>query len=178
MKLSQLNIEDLVQLRTKMILEKKDTKEINEVIDDKEREYSDYLLEDGDVGSSGVAFANAGIAGMGGVVASQPSGLAGATIGSDWSDHGGSVGSGDVSFPFPAGGKNIYQKAPIKGFGKNHGARTGKKSRVKPLDLKALKNAFAKRQDYTQNAAPSPKRVMNFDDFQKSDLMKVTRVKQ
>lgn len=190
MELSKLNIEELVKLRTTLILEKKSTKEINEMIDKKEEEYVASLKEDtsgtggpggavsgGGVGSGGIAFSNAGIAGMGNIVASQPSSLAGSTIGNNWSDNGGTIGSGDVSFPFPSGGKNLYQKSPIKTMGKQHGARTGKKSRVKPLDLKALKNTFSKRQDYTTNAT-STKKVMNFDDFTKSNLTKVTHVKQ
>lgn len=46
MKLNQLTIEELVELRTQMILEKKSTKQINQIIDKKEQEYSKYLLED------------------------------------------------------------------------------------------------------------------------------------
>ena len=43
------------------------------------------------------AYANASnVAGMGGVVAAQPSNLAGSTIGGNWSGQGGSGGSGDV----------------------------------------------------------------------------------
>jgi hypothetical protein len=43
------------------------------------------------------AYVNASnVTGMGSVVAAQPSGLAGTTIGTNWSSNGGSVGSGDV----------------------------------------------------------------------------------
>lgn len=42
------------------------------------------------------AYANANLAGMGGVVAAQPSTLAGSTIGSNWSGNSGTLGSGDV----------------------------------------------------------------------------------
>ena len=180
MTLEKLNIEELVELRTKMILEKKSTKEINFIIDKKEREYISSINEDtsatggpagssmgGGVFSGGVAYSSAG-GGMGPVVNAQPSSLAGSTIGSDWSGHGGTIGSGDVSNPFPGGG-NLYQKSNID-MGKDHGARTGKKKRVKKLDLKALRNTFAKRQDFTTTA--SPKKVMNFDDFQKSNVNK------
>jgi hypothetical protein len=194
MNLKSLDIEKLVELRTKMILEKKSTKEINEVIYLKEREYARSLVEDtsatggpagavagSNVGSGGVAMANAGIAGMGAVVGPQPSPLSGSTIGPAWSDHGGTLGSGDVSIPFPVGGKNfMYQKAPAREMGKSHGPRTGKKSRVKKLDLKALKNVFAKRQDFTAGSEKpvKSKKVLNFDDFQKNDLNKVTKVKE
>ena len=186
MKLNQLTIEELVELRTQMILEKKSTKQINQIIDKKEQEYAYSIIEDtsatggpagavsgGDVGSGGVAFANAGIGGMGSVTAAQPSSYAGSTIGNNWSGNGGTVGSGDISNPFP-GPDKMYQKE----MGKNHGARTGKKSRVKKLDLKSLRNALSKKQDYTTSAEPKGKRVMNFDDFQKQSLDKVTNVKE
>jgi len=43
------------------------------------------------------AYANASnVSGMGGVIAAQPSSLAGSTIGNAWSGNGGSLGSGDV----------------------------------------------------------------------------------
>lgn len=127
----------------------------------------------GDCYSGGVAFANAGIGGMGSVTAAQPSSYAGSTIGNNWSGNGGTVGSGDISNPFP-GPDKMYQKE----MGKNHGARTGKKSRVKKLDLKSLRSALSKKQDYTTSAEPKGKRVMNFDDFQKQGLSKVTKVKE
>lgn len=190
MKLNQLTIEELVELRTQMILEKKSTKQINQIIDKKEQEYAFSIVEDtsatggpagavsgGDVSSTGVAFANAGIGGMGPVTAAQPSSYAGSTIGNDWSGNGGTIGSGDISNPFP-GPDKMYQKTPAGEMGKDHGARTGKKSRVKKLDLKSLRNSFSKKQDYTASAEPKGKRVMNFDDFQKQGLSKVTKVNQ
>lgn len=188
MKLNQLSIEELVELRTQMVLEKKSTTQINRVIDEKEREYVKLLLEDtsatggpagavsgGEVSSGGVAFGNAAIAGMGNVVAAQPSSLPGATIGSAWSDHGGTTGSGDVSFLLPGAGK-MYQKAPM---GKGHGAQTGKKSREKKLNIKQLKDVFARKQDYTSGEGGTrTKKVMSFDDFQKDSMSKVTKVKE
>jgi hypothetical protein len=189
MNLSQLNIEQLVELRTKLILEGKSVKDLNLIIDEKEKEYASYLVEDtsatggpagavtgGSVGSSGVAMANAGISGMGAVVSAQPSSLPGATIGTNWSAFGGTEGSGDVSVPFPVGGKNpMYQKQPVE-MGKSHGARTGKKSRNKKMSLKTLKDIFSKKQDFTKGSE-RPKRVMNFNDFEKEKLNKVTKVK-
>lgn len=190
MNLSQLNIEELIKLRTNMILEKKSTFDISRIIDQKEREYSRMLTEEfdtsatgspsgavtgGDCYSGGVAYGNGGIGGMGAVSSPQPSSYAGSTIGNDWSNNGGTTGSGDVSIPFP-GPDKMYQKVAM---GKNHGARTGKKSREKKLDLKSLRNAFAKKQDYTAGSSrpASTIKVMNFDDFQKSQLTKVTKVK-
>lgn len=46
MELKKLKIEELVKIRTQMILEGKSTKTINRVIGEKEEEYVKYLLED------------------------------------------------------------------------------------------------------------------------------------
>jgi len=110
--------------------------------------------------------------GMGSVVSAQPSSLAGSTIGTSWGSHGGTTGSGDVSAPYNpgTGTKNIFQQVEM---GKNHGARTGKKSRKKKLDMKTLKNIFSKRQDFTNDQGsrkPGEKKVMDFNDFAKSDI--------
>jgi len=112
------------------------------------------------------------VGGMGAVVNAQPSGLAGATIGTSWASHGGTVGSGDISVPYnPSGANRVFQKIPAPAMGNNHGPRTGKKSREKKLDLKALKSVFAKRQDFTSGQNKNgEKKVMNFDDFQKTDV--------
>ena len=61
-------------------------------------------------------------------------------------------------------------------MGKDHGPRTGKKSREKKLDLKALKSVFAKRQDFTANQSKNgEKKVMNFDDFKNSDMTTIKK---
>lgn len=110
--------------------------------------------------------------GMGAVVSAQPSGLAGATIGTNWASGGGTVGSGDVSVPYnPSGSNRVFQKIPSP-MGKEHGPRTGKKSRTKKLDLKALKDVFAKRQDFTsgQGESSGKRKVLDFNDFLKNDF--------
>lgn len=110
------------------------------------------------------------VGGMGAVVSAQPSGLAGQTIGTNWASGGGTVGSGDISVPYnPSGSNRMQQKIPV--MGSNHGPRTGKKSREKKLDLKALKSVFAKRQDFTAGQTKNgEKKVMSFDDFKKDDV--------
>lgn len=110
------------------------------------------------------------VGGMGAVVNAQPSGLAGQTIGTSWASGGGKVGSGDVSVPYnPSGSNRMFQKIPV--MGSNHGPRTGKKSREKKLDLKALKSVFAKRQDFTAGQTKNgEKKVMSFDDFKRDDI--------
>lgn len=116
------------------------------------------------------------VGGMGAVVSANPSSLAGATIGTSWSSGGGTIGSGDVGVPFNAGGKGPQMKIPVP-MGKAHGAQTGKKSRTKKLDMKALKDIFAKRQDYTagEGNADRPSKVMSFDAFQKDAINTVKK---
>lgn len=195
MELKKLSLEELVELRTKMILEKSDLRTINQIILEKEIEYSESLIfnEDvsatggpsgavsgGAVSSGGVGMTTAGIAGMGSFQAAQPSSYAGTTTGAAFAQGGGTTGSGDIGVPFNAGGGvKMFQKIPAKEMGTNHGPRTGKKSRQKKLNLKTIKNLFAQRQDFTANqgGVPKTKKVMNFDDFQKDDLTKVTKVK-
>jgi len=193
-------MERLIRRRTRMIKEGRDLSAINRRIADCEREYCGYLAEDtsatggpggsvtgSSVGSSGVALAGAATAGMGAVTSPQPSSLAGATTGAAWSSGGGTSGSGDIGFPFPAGGgKRMYQKAEM---GRSHGAMTGKKSRQKRMSMKQVRDALSRRQDFTKGSerpartgaspkAPSaPQRVMSWQDFQKSDINRVKKVK-
>jgi hypothetical protein len=120
-----------------------------------------------DDGGGGVAYGGDS-AGMGNVVNAQPSTIAGSTIGSNFSDNGGTIGSGDVSVPYNTGsGKTVFQQFPM---GKGHGAMTGKKSRTKKLDLKHLKDVFASK--------VGSGKVMNFDDYNNDKLTKVTVVKE
>lgn len=117
------------------------------------------------------------VGGMGAVVSAQPSGLAGTTIGTNWASGGGTVGSGDVSIPYnPSGANRVFQKLPAP-MGKNHGPRTGKKSRQKRLDLKALKDVFSKRQDFTsgEGEVKGGKRVLDFNDFLKNDFTTIKK---
>ena len=117
--------------------------------------------------------------GMGAVVNAQPSGLAGQTIGTSWASGGGQAGSGDISFGYNPGGSNrMQQKIPV--MGQNHGSRTGKKSRKKKLDMKALKDVFAKRQDFTSGEGEVDKKekrskVMDFNDFLKNDFTTIKK---
>lgn len=135
------------------------------------------VMEDGG-GTS--ATGGPSVGGMGAVVNAQPSGLAGQTIGPNWASNGGSIGSGDISVPYnPSGANRVFQKIPAPGFemGKDHGPRTGKKSRTKRLDMKTLKNIFAKKQDYTagQGDVKKEPKVMSFDNFLKNDVNTVKK---
>jgi hypothetical protein len=116
--------------------------------------------------------------GMGAVVSAQPSGLAGQTIGQNWASNGGIDGSGDIGVPYnPSGSNRVFQKLPM---GKGHGAMTGKKSREKKLDLKALKMSFDKRKkNDIESGVSKPKKVMNFDDFSvRKDITSVKRLSE
>lgn len=108
--------------------------------------------------------------GMGAVVSAQPSGLAGQTIGPNWASNGGTTGSGDVSVGYnPSGANRVFQQIPM---GKDHGPRTGKKSRKKKIDLKDIKDKIRKNKQNRENdendSQKGEKSVMNFNNFLKS----------
>lgn len=175
-------------MRSNDILKGHDVNDLNKSISNLELRYNKMLFEDtsatggpagavtgGAVSSSGVAMANASIAGMGAVVSPQASSFSGSTTGQSFTAGGGTVGSGDVSVPFPVGGRNpMYQKMEM---GKSHGARTGKKSRQKRLSINQLKDIFAKKQDYTTGAEKKAQKVMNWDNFQKNSVTQIKRLK-
>lgn len=182
MKLKDLDLERLYELRDSLSNSNQNLEFIDDLIFSKE---IDSLYEDtsgtggpsgavlgGSVGSSGVAYANASIGGMGSVVSPQPSMFAGVTNEPGYTDGGGKVGSGDVSVPYnPGGRKKMFQKLSIKTDN-----RKGTNKRRKNKLLQGLKNVFSNKQDYT--AGKSTGKIMNFDKFSKDDLNKVTRVKQ
>ena len=171
MELNNLNIEELSELRTKLLLEGKDTNHISLLIDCKESEYIFSILED-DTGGSGVALANGSISGMGAVVSPQPSSFAGVTSEPGYSAGGGSAGSGDIGVPFNANGKGVFQKVKVDN---RHGSSKRRKNKL----LAGLKSVFANRQDFTAGQGKDkPKKIMSFDSFSKNDFNKVTHVKQ
>lgn len=109
--------------------------------------------------------------GMGAIVSAQPSCLPGVTTG----EYSGTTGSGDIGVPFNAGGGSMLsQKIPV--MGREHSARTGKKSRTKKLDMKHLRSVLKSRREFLPGE--SSKKVMSFDDFKKDDFNKVTKVKE
>lgn len=174
----ELTLEKLYKQYEDMIKEnysQKDLDWISELISDLENDIFENTSATGgasvggSVGSSGVALANATTAGMGGVVSPQPSSLPGSLNGQSWSSGGGSEGSGDLSVPYNTGGKKVFQKLPM---GKSHGSRTGKKSRNKPINMKTLQNILKKGKE------DRPKKLLSFNDFEKSKMDVVTRVKE
>lgn len=154
---------ELYQLRNRMLSSNDYSliSEINESIETKENEILENTSATGGIS----------VGGAGAVVSAQPSGLPGQTIGTNWASNGGTTGSGDVSVPYnPSGSNRMSQtlKSPV--MGKNHGSRTGKKSRTKKLDLKTIKDLMAKSKEFK----PS-KKVMNFNDFQKNDFTTIKK---
>jgi hypothetical protein len=115
--------------------------------------------------------------GAGAIVSAQPSGLAGQTIGTSWASNGGTTGSGDVAAPYnPSGSNRVFQQIPM---GKEHGPRTGKKSREKKLDLKALRDMLNKKKskDKSSNGKKSDKtsNVMDYNNFLKRQFNTVKK---
>lgn len=136
------------------------------------KDFENYILLESDTSATG----GLAVGGMGAVVSAHTSALAGATIGTNWSSSGGTEGSGDISAQYNPGGLDhkLQQKIPMS---KGHGPRTGKKSREKKLDLKEIKNVLSKRQDYTKGSskASDEKKIMSFDDFEKSEINRVKK---
>lgn len=165
--MNKFNILELYSLRSRMIKDNDYSliTEINEAIKNKEAE----ILEDTSA-TGGVA-----VGGMGAVVSAQPSGLAGQTIGPNWASGGGTTGSGDISVPYnPSGANRAFQKLESP-MGKNHGSRTGKKSRTKKLDLKALRTMMSKSKDFEPSNSEKGKKVMNYNDFLKNDFTTIKK---
>lgn len=138
--------------------------EINEAITEKESEILEDTSATGGLSSGG---------GMGAVVSAQPSGLAGQTIGTNWASNGGTTGSGDISVPYNPSGTNRMSQKLDSPMGKNHGSRTGKKSRKKKLDLKTLRSMMSKSKEF--KPSEKGKKVMNYNDFLKNDFTTIKK---
>jgi len=124
---------------------------------------SKKLNEDSDGGGPAVA-------GMGAVVSAQPSSFAGSTVGANFTDGGGTVGSGDVSVPYNTGSsKKMSQlKIPLGGFTDLYTNKTKKKKTSdKGVDLNQPVLDFTPKSN-----------VMSYTDFIKFDLNKPKKVKQ
>lgn len=176
------SLKSLTKYRNQLIKEGVDSSEldvINNLIKNKRRR-REILLENtsatggasgaaggGSVSSMGVGMADATTSGMGGVIPAQPSAFPGALNGTNWMSGGGKSGSGDISIPYNPSGKNrVFQKVKKGG----HGSMTPKKSRVKGIDIQSFVNKAS--------ADVKKSKIMKWDDFQKDDISKVTKVKE
>ena len=162
-----------------------DIKLVKKLIDKKERIFENTSATGGPAGSAGaasvgfggggVSLANATTAGAGPVVSSQPSSIPGALNGVNWINGGGKKGS-DIAVAYnPSGANRMFQKMPIPdGMRRKREGDPNvitKKSRNKPIDMKALKDMLASKK--------SSGKIMNFNDFEKKDITtKVTKVKE
>ena len=185
----KLTLNELYSFHDKMILDNYDEKDIevvNQLIVEKEKE----LLESGFTSATGgpAGSFSSGTVGYGstgvnmrsnvGPVPDQSTGFPGSIGGQNWMDS--KSRDGNINIPYnPAGKNRVFQKMKDP-MGKGHGAMTGKKSREKKLDLKALKDIFAKnkKSNNTMGQTEKPKKVMNFDDFAKGETTKITKVKE
>jgi len=159
-----------------------DMEMINSIIESKE-----LILENTSGGAMGAPFSggvgmfsgwdgltNATTAGMGPISSNQPAQMPGALNGSDWTRTGGKAGSGDIAVGYnPSGGNRVFQKVkkPKSLMGKNHGPRTGKKSREKPLSRKMI-------QTMLKQKGKKAGKIVSFGDFVKKDSEKPTKVKE
>lgn len=118
--------------------------------------------------------ATGGLAVSTGVSGGPASGLAGQTLSTNWASSTNKVSDGTLDVAYNPGGANrVFQKIPM---GKNHGPRTGAKSREKRLDLKALRTAFNKRkEDSTVTTSGEDKKIMSFDNFEKDKINTIKR---
>lgn len=187
MNISNLNLEELIELRANFLREGIDTKNISLMIDCKEAEYVIGIKEDVSgtggpggaagaasigIGGGGVAYGNAAIGGMGAVVSAQPSNNTGVTTEPGYTMGGGKSGSGDIGVPYNTGGNKVFQKIKVDN-------RKGTNRRRKNKVLAGLKSALMSRKDFMAGQGEAkPKKLMSFDTFSKDELEKVTRVKQ
>lgn len=183
-----LSLGQLFKMRGQLIIEGKDITRISEEILKRESEYLEYLNEDSGTGGpsgavnagsvgyggAGVAYSNASMSGSGAIVSAQPSNFAGVTTEPGYSAGGGTVGSGDISVPYnPGGRKKVFQKLAA------NSDRKGSNKRRKNKIIQGLKNIFSQKQDYTASQGKSrPSKIMNFNNFSKEELNKVTKVKE
>jgi len=178
-----MNLEELYEIYHFMISEKYSQSQIEELVEmisDKESDLLEFTSAtggpSGDSGSSLVGAGSMGVnIGPGG--SSNPPRSSGGLSGLNWIN-GVKQDSGDIQTPFnPSGSNRVFQKIPAP-MGKGHGARTGKKSRVKGLDLKAMRDMIKNRKNKDTDMKPRTGKVMNFDNFQKGEVTKVTKVKE
>ena len=114
--------------------------------------------------------ATGGLAVSTGVSGGPASGLAGQSLSTNWASSTNKVSDGTLDVAYNPGGPNrVFQKIPAP-MGSNHGARTGKKSREKRLDLKALRAAFNKRKEDSTIKPSGDRKVMSFDNFEKDNI--------
>ena len=114
---------------------------------------------------------------VGPVTPSNPPSTSTTLNGPNWIN--GDQETGDLNTPYnPSGNNRTFLKTPAP-MGRNHGSKTGKKSREKKLDMRALRDILKqKKSGSTMEPTDRPKKVMSFDNFLKTDMNTVTKVKE
>jgi hypothetical protein len=124
----------------------------------------DYLSEEFTSATGGPFVSGGGMSG-------NPVDLGKTPLGPKWAS-GSTDDKGYIDVPYnPSGTNRMMQRIPV--MSKDHGARTGKKSREKRLDIKALRAALAKRKDFERR--DGEKKVMNFDNFTKDEFSRIKK---
>ena len=184
------NLIDLYNLRRRYIKEGYVPEMIDEISEAIKEKESSLMVEDvsatGGLSSFGASPVSLGVSvpGMGPISSSQPSAFPGSTTGTNYAAGGGSMGSGDISFPMNMGPKGVYSKVPARNsFGKTkeHGGMAAKRNRrKKDIDLKSLQKMLSKRPGASSPSETREKsaRVMNFDNFAKTQFKSVTKVRE
>lgn len=147
------SIDELLQIKEEITRKNKKNQKILEKIN----KLINYKL----IKEDGEAMANASGMGMGNVGGASPSGNIGCTIGSNYSAGGGTIGSGDISVPYNTGSNKMVF---TKGKGYEHGS----------IRKKRKKNNI---REIMRNAPEKPSRVLSFNDYQKSNVNQVHKVK-
>ncbi len=161
--MEKLSLIDLYQIKSRLIKESMTEEPIWFEVLESIKEIEDRIIED--TSATGGPFVSGG--GMSG----NPVDLGKTPLGPKWAS-GSTDDKGYIDVPYnPSGTNRMMQRIPV--MGKDHGARTGKKSREKRLDIKALRAALAKRKDFERR--DGEKKVMNFDNFAKDEFSRIKK---
>jgi hypothetical protein len=162
--MEKLSLIDLYQIKSRLIKESMTEEPIWFEVLESIKEIEDRIIED--TSATGGPFVSGG-----GGMSGNPVDLGKTPLGPKWAS-GSTDDKGYIDVPYnPSGTNRMMQRIPV--MGKDHGARTGKKSREKRLDIKALRAALAKRKDFERR--DGEKKVMNFDNFAKDEFSRVKK---
>lgn len=162
--MENLNLIELYQIKSRLIKESMTEEPIWFEILESIKVIEDKIVEN--TSATGGPFV-----GGGGGMSGNPVDLGKTPLGPKWAS-GSTNDKGYINVPYnPSGADRMMQRIPV--MGKDHGARTGKKSREKRLDIKALRAALAKRKDFERKDVE--KKVMSFDNFTKDEFNKIKR---
>lgn len=162
--MENLNLIELYQIKSRLIKESMTEEPIWFEVLESIKVIEDKIVEN--TSATGGPFV-----GGGGGMSGNPVDLGKTPLGPKWAS-GSTNDKGYINVPYnPSGADRMMQRIPV--MGKDHGARTGKKSREKRLDIKALRDALAKRKDFERK--DGEKKVMSFDNFTKDDFSRIKK---